>query len=127
MTVELKYELVETEATDGNGTTLYRIRALKDFSDVKKGDLGGYVEGYHNLTQEGDAWIYDEAKVFGKSLVADNAKVTGRVRVLGHALVKDEAILEGTVDGYTMFVYDRVILDKDTHIYGDNGRAIKIS
>lgn len=63
MAVEMKYELVESEVADGvtNGKPLYHIRALKDFSDVKKGDLGGYVEGYHNLTQEGDAWIYGVA------------------------------------------------------------------
>lgn len=95
MTVELKYELVETSETDGTvgvygGThdKLYRIRALKDFSDVKKGDLGGYVAGYHNLTQTGDAWIYDNAKVQEEALVAEDAQVRDNVTVLERALVK---------------------------------------
>ena len=36
-----KYELTNISMEFG-GRTLYRIRALKDFSDVKAGDLGGY-------------------------------------------------------------------------------------
>ena len=122
----MKYELVETEVTDGNGTHLYRIRAIKDFSDVKKGDLGGYVAGYHNLMQEGDAWIYDEAMVFGKALVADNAKVMGRVRVLGHALVSDDAVIEGTYGGGIVFVSSNVTINGNTHIYGVDRHNIDV-
>ena len=34
-----KYEITE-EKRDG----LFRIRSLRDFGDVKKGDLGGFIE-----------------------------------------------------------------------------------
>ena len=34
------------------GINLYRIEALKDFSDVKKGDIGGCIEKGENLSQE---------------------------------------------------------------------------
>ena len=36
----------------------YRPKAIKDFKNVKKGDLGGFVVDYYNLRQ-GDSWIYD--------------------------------------------------------------------
>lgn len=39
------------------GHTLYRIRALKDFAGVRAGELGGYVEQEHNLSQYGNCWI----------------------------------------------------------------------
>ena len=39
-----KYELTD-EITIICGTTLHRIRALKDFGNVIKGDLGGFIEG----------------------------------------------------------------------------------
>ena len=39
---------------------LYRPKALKDFKDVKKSNLGGFVINYYNLRQEGDSWIYDK-------------------------------------------------------------------
>lgn len=38
-----KYELVPETIHKFYSKPMYRIRALKDFSDVKKGDLGGYV------------------------------------------------------------------------------------
>lgn len=122
----MKYELVESELNDVYGAPSYRIRALKNFSDVKKGDLGGYVSGYHNLTQEGNAWIYDGAMVFGKSLVADNAKVSGRVRVFDRALVSDNAIVEGTLGGGIVFVSSNVTINGDTHIYGVDSHNIEV-
>ena len=44
-----KYRLDETDRIDFYDHTLYRIIALKDFSDVKAGDKGGYVESEDNL------------------------------------------------------------------------------
>ena len=41
--VEKKYELVPDRQIIVAGTTLYRIRALKDFGKVKAGNLGGFV------------------------------------------------------------------------------------
>ncbi len=35
-------------------TNLYRIKALKDFDDVKVGDLGGYIEKESNLSHDGN-------------------------------------------------------------------------
>jgi len=59
----MKFELTKETITD-SGVKLYRIRALKDFGDVSKGDLGGYVEKEKNLSQEGNAWIYGNARIF---------------------------------------------------------------
>lgn len=38
-----KFELTN-ETIEYLGRTLHRIRALRDFSNVKAGDLGGYIE-----------------------------------------------------------------------------------
>lgn len=47
-----KYELAKEDTkTFTDGGTIYRIRALKDFGDVKAGDLGGYIEKEENLSQ----------------------------------------------------------------------------
>lgn len=51
--MEKKYELTE-DTLEIDGHILHRIKALKDFGDVKKGDLGGFVEKESNLAQEGD-------------------------------------------------------------------------
>lgn len=43
-----KYKLTqETITIDGH--TLYRIEALRDFSRVKKGDKGGFIESEKKL------------------------------------------------------------------------------
>ena len=85
-----KYELSNITIVF-NGVTLYRIKALKDFSDVKAGDLGGWVEKEDNLSQRGDAWIGGDAKVYGNAVVCDNAKVFGKAKVHDNAFVCDNA------------------------------------
>lgn len=82
--MEKKYELTD-ETMDFNGKTLYRIRALKDFGNVKKGNLGGYVESEKNLSHDGNCWIYDKAKVYGNANVFNDAKVFDNAQVFGNA------------------------------------------
>ena len=47
----MKYKLTKNKKTIGE-ITLYQIEALKDFSDIKKGDLGGWIEKESNLSQQ---------------------------------------------------------------------------
>ena len=64
----MKYKLTE-ECRYVQGVKLYRIEALKDFRDVKKGDLGGWAESEKNLSQHGNAWVSGNARVFDNALV----------------------------------------------------------
>ena len=75
-----KFELT-TDSIKRNGVTLYRIKSLIDFGDVKAGDFGGYVEKEENLSQSGDAWVYDNACVYDNVRVCDNACVSGNACV----------------------------------------------
>ena len=102
-----KYELSNI-TIEFNGVTLYRIKALKDFSDVKAGDLGGWVEKEDNLSQSGDAWIGGDAKVYGNAVVCDNAKVFGKAKVHDNAFVCDNA-----------WVYDNAQVYGRARISGD--------
>jgi len=72
-------------------TKLLRITALKDFSNVKKGDKGGLIEKEENLSQEGNCWVYEDAKVYGDARVSGNAVVYGEARVCGKAEIFGEA------------------------------------
>ena len=80
---------------------LHRIRATKDFSDVKAGDFGGLIQDESNLSQEGDCWVYDGAKVYdgavikGNAQIRNNAIVRDKSKVDGEAQVLDSAIIEG--------------------------------
>lgn len=86
-----KYELVTTDTLVVDGRKLYRIKALRDLRNglIRAGDLGGYVESTHNLSDNGTAWIYAPAQVYGEAQVKDNATA------VGNSVVRDSATLEG--------------------------------
>ena len=94
-----KYKLTE-ETIKINVRILYRIEALKDFKDVKKGDKGGYVEKEENLSQNGDCWVYDDARVFGNAVVCYNARVYGNAYVFGNAKVCQSAVVRDNAEVY---------------------------
>ena len=52
--MEKKYKLTD-ETINLCGKKLCRIKALKDFEDVKKGDKGGFIEDEHNLSHDGNS------------------------------------------------------------------------
>lgn len=92
--MEKKYEFTE-ETLEHNGHILHRIKALRDFGNVKAGQLGGWVENENNLSQCDNCWVYDEAKVFGFANVFQNARVFEDAQVFENACVYDEAIVFG--------------------------------
>lgn len=99
-----KYKLSK-ETKNCDGYILHRIEALKNFMNVRVGKKGGWVESEKNLSQEGDCWVYENAKVFGKAkvlenarvhdnaIVTSNAKISGNAIVLGNALIADNALI----------------------------------
>lgn len=90
-----KYELTKYEKEE-YGTKLYRIRALKDFGNVKAGDLGGFVESENNLSQEGNCWIYETSKVCGNAHVSGNAKIVDSY-VYDNAIISDSAVITKSI------------------------------
>ena len=85
-----KFELT-SETIINNGKTLYRIKALIDFSNIKAGELGGFVEKESNLYHKGNAWVYGNAKVSGDAKVSGNACVSGNTCISGNARVYGNA------------------------------------
>lgn len=75
------------------GVTVYRIRATEDIDEhnVKKGDLGGFVQRKLNI--RGRAWVYDNAVVMENAYVTNDAVVRGNACVYGNAVVREHAIV----------------------------------
>ena len=90
-----KYELLCEDAIDFSAHhgiyKLYRVRALRDFGDVKAGDLGGYIESERNLSHHGNAWVGRGGKVCGNALVCDDARVSGWAEISGNARICGDA------------------------------------
>ena len=96
-----KYRLTGNHINIGN-RILYQIEALKDFGDVKAGDLGGYIESEENLSQYDNAWVYGDAQVLGNAQVFDNARVYGNACVFDNARVYGNAQIKSARD-YIVF------------------------
>ena len=123
---------------------MLRIIALKDFSDVKKGDKGGLIEKEENLSQEGDCWVYEDAWIYGNAVISDNAKiyekasvggiarvfgsacvygyatVCDNVRVYGNARIYGKALVHGIVNVYeNAEIYGKASVERYAEIFGE--------
>ena len=104
---------------------VYRIKALKDFGDVKKGDIGGYVQSKENLSQLGDCWIYNDAIVSENAKIEDNAKIYDNVNAYGDALIRDNATIHNNsiIRNYAIVmgsaqIHDFAIIENNAKVAG---------
>lgn len=133
MLTEKKYEMIPE-------FNLFRVKALRNFGLVTKGDIGGYIEKEDNLSHEGNCWVYDNAKVlhnarvYGNAVLHSNARVLHEAQVYGYAVLTDnvtvcdhakifgdanvgrDAVIRGkaAVYGFAQITGDAVIADKAT-------------
>ena len=121
-----KYEFVN-DFIEVNGRVLYRIKALVTFSNVRSGDLGGYIEHERNLSHRGECWVGDDAKVYGKARVDENARVYNNATVKGHVLVCGNARVykNATVKGHAFVcedaqVYENATVKGHAEVFGDS-------
>ena len=113
--MERKYKLVESDIMG-----FCRVQALKDFHDVKKGEIGGYVDSESVLSQAGNAWIYGNAKVYGNAMVWGNARVYGNAEVYGNARVYGNAEVWGdAMVTNKAKVYDNAEVWGKAEVWGD--------
>lgn len=83
-----KYKLIKQDSG------LFRIKALRDFGRVWKGDIGGLVSSEVNLRHDGNCWIYENASVIESAIVCDNARVLRNALVKGLAQISDNATID---------------------------------
>lgn len=113
-----KYEFTD-DTMNHDGHLLHRIKRLSD------GKLGGWIETEENLSQDGNCWVGDEAKVYDGARVFDNAEVYGdadicyRARVFNDAKVWDcNTICDAQVYGNAQ-IYDNATVRNSAEVYGD--------
>ena len=121
-----KYELIDYNPE----TKLYRIRALRVFRTVNAGDIGGFVSGEHNLSHDGDCWIYGNARVygnaqvfenarlFGNALVDENTHVCGDTLVYGNVATQDNAIRKRKIEAVRQYVDARLNREHMADFFG---------
>ncbi len=103
------------ETKEFEGRTVRRIRRTAEWgaSEVP----GGWLERESNLSQEGSAWVADNAVVIGSSFVKDASLIKGDAvvvdsRATGHVLIQDTARVQANayVAGFMTIMGD-VVLD----------------
>lgn len=125
--MEKKYELtdeVQVMRFSSRSAVLHRIRALKDFRGVKKGDLGGWVESEDNLSHEGNCWIYDNSIVMAGAVVSEDARLAYEAVVDLYSTIRGQATLSqnarvtnhSSVDDRA-FVGGSARIDQNSRIY----------
>lgn len=96
---DMKYDILKNDylqykhPATGTPLKLFRIISLKEFRtkngyDVKKGEVGGYVEGEQNLSQNDFSWIFNTAMVFDDALLIDST-VHDQAKVFGNCILTD--------------------------------------
>ncbi|MFR9308870.1 hypothetical protein [Hydrogeniiclostridium mannosilyticum] len=112
--MEKKYILTE-ETKEVGGHILHKIQAVRDFGDVQKGDLGGWVESEENLSHDGDCWISGNGRVSGDGRVSSNA----RIGVNAYISSPRSYFVQGPIGSRDDFL--TCYLDKDKKIYAVTG------
>jgi len=87
------FEFTDKTKTFSDGTILKQIRATKDLPiyNVKKGDVGGWIEKEENLSE--NAWVSGNAHIFGNARVSGNAWVSGYAWLYGNTKVSGNEII----------------------------------
>lgn len=131
-----KYEILYNDCIVVFSERVYRIRALRDFGNVKAGDLGGYVESEGNLSHDGNCWIdgvsvamgtcteikdnaclYGRVIVHGGSIVSGNARIFGccivfSSEISGETTIEGNVIMNSTIANGDSCIYDNVIVEE---------------
>lgn len=97
-----KYKLWGGGKMHGNDK-VFRIQALSDFNDVKKGDLGGYISSKENLATDinDHSWVYDDSIVKGDGRVEKNSFVDDHSVVYHSRITNGSNISHGSTVGHS--------------------------
>lgn len=97
-----KYELTD-EKIIFDGKELFRIKSLRSFSDVKEGDLGGFVYSVNTISSIDDSWVYGDSYVGANVYLSNDSKVynskiyNGNGYAIVKSIIKNSTIPKGRV------------------------------
>lgn len=125
-----KYEVTEMEHP--LNASLHRIRALQDIgTEVKKGDLGGFIERPLNLSQTGTCWLFGNAiakdfvRIMDDVQLKDTAQAKGNAVLTGNSVVKEKGVVKGNAYIRNAMIKERGLVGGNAVVenYGEHGIA----
>lgn len=146
--MEKKYILTDN-VKRVDGKFFRQIKAVRNFSNISKGELGGYIQNEDNLSHDGTCWVHEggfvaeharviedaqvyKGMVFNSATISDRAKI-GRIlggnefpQIYGNAFVTGKAVVRdyATIGGFAVLkdcaqVSDFVRIDDEAVMEGD--------
>lgn len=101
---------------------LWQICALKDFSDIQAGQLGGWIENEHALSQQGNCWLYGtQCRVFGGSRVDGDAQIYGESTLCHQATISGTAIIEDSLISGECRIFDSARVGNGSQVIAVRG------
>lgn len=98
---EPKYKILLDQTKEFEGRTLYRV-----YNNDQEAQ-GGWVQGEHNLSQDGYCFIYDDC------VVMDDARLEGDAILSCDVIVRDRAVVKGEAN-----LQDNVVVRDDAVVTG---------
>ncbi len=128
---ELVYEdsrkIINKDVSPAREYTIYRIRALRNiatpFGNIKKGDLGGFVQHENNIYQFDDTWVFDGCVFCGDNAqIRDNSYICDGAQCISNSGVIRNSILKGDVKvgGNGFLVIDDSLLNGVVRLTGND-------
>lgn len=126
-----KNYIMTDENINYNGHLLHRIQAVAEIcgspetgsQDILPGTKGGWIESYNNLMNDREVvycWIADEAKVYGRAVISDNARVENTAEVYDNAYVGENALIAGNAHVFgNAEIYDMIEITDNAAVYGN--------
>lgn len=110
--MNFKYVLLEDDTLSSKGTVkLYRIVAVKNIGRrIKAGTLGGYIDEYESLSQQGKCFIHNGSKVI-KSKIMDNAEIYGDTLIYDSVITGDSSV-------NNCYIHHQVYISDKVSIFG---------
>ena len=115
-----KYKLLLDDFIVLNEVKVFRIQALRTFGDIKKGELGGYVQKEENLSHDKNSWISEDAKAFGNSRIFENAWIYGTSQAFENCRIFGDTKIFGNAEIFgDALIFGKTRIHGDTKIYKD--------
>lgn len=123
--MERYFKLTEETIVNEAGRKLHQIECTRDFKYAHAGELGGFIEKEENLG--GEAWVDEEAQVWGEAKVVSGSVLRGRARVYGHATVRNGSVIYDEARVYDYAMVDGSFVGGQAKVYGKSRLALGVT
>lgn len=118
-----RYEILKNDSIDYKDKKLYRIKAIEDFGDIKKDEIGGYIEKYDNLIHVDNddfSWIHHDSKVYDNAVIKESSRIFDCAEIFGNSNVIGSVIRGNSKIYENAIIKNSAMIRGNSKIHGDS-------